>query len=173
MSGLDPKLINNDVKKAVDGYLEGSYLTIVILLVILVIYLVWTRRSEHNTMPTTTMRAQQQDTVHVSSGLGGAAQIIQSEIGDIRDRIGESMAGGVPATLTSAVDPMSAIMPGSPAWQVLNNPVMGCMNRDLEASADYQAYQLAASRQKEGFTDGSGVGGGVNDPALARAMNGY
>jgi hypothetical protein len=157
------------VVEPANRYLGGSYLTVVIVLLILVIYLWWTRRSEHNTMPTTTMRAQQQDTVHVSSGLGGAAQIIQGEIVDLRERVGESMAGGVPAALTSAVDPMSAIMPGSPAWQVLNNPAMGCMNRDLEASADYQAYQLAASRQKEGM---DGVGGGVNDQALRQAMNG-
>lgn len=160
------------VKKVADDYILPYAFTIIVVLLILVIYLWWTRGSVENygTMPTATMRAQQQDDTRVGSSLGGAGPIIAGDLQSLRNQIvAESMDGG-PAVVTSAIDPSSSAMPGSPAWQVLNSPAFACNSRDLNASADYLAYQQAAARSAEGFA--SGVGGGLSDAEARQILTG-
>ncbi len=159
-------------KKAADDYILPYAFTIIVVLLLLVIYLWWTRGSVENygTMPTSTMRAIQQETVNVGGSIGGAGPIIAGDLQDLRNQIiAESMDGG-PAVVTSAIDPSSSAMPGSPAWQVLNSPAFACNSRDLNASADYLAYQQAAARSAEGFA--SGVGAGLSDAEARKILTG-
>lgn len=171
----DPLLSNTP--KSFQDWFNGSILpysfSIMVLLVIVLIYLIWTRRSE-SFMPTATMMAQNQETVNVGGSVGGLTPQLNYVIGGLQSEVGalsgaEHMAGGVPA-VTAVTDPASALMPGSPSWVVLNNPSFACNSRDLEASADYRAYQVANMGKAEGMT--SGVSSGFSEEQARLAMQG-
>lgn len=175
MSGSGKDAILNaapdSVKDFHDKYIAPYAFSLILGLVLIVLWLWWSgRSSEHATMPTSTFYMQQQDTVPVGGSGGGAFPLIQARIDGIDAAVGlpEGMDGDAPgAVITSAVDPSSALMPGSPSWQVLNSPAYNCSGRDLTASMDYRGYQMA-NMKSEGATGSRGL----DDATVRTIMNG-
>ena len=129
------------VQKAYKENIAPYAFSILLVLILVILYMWWTRRSE-GFNPTQTMAATAMDQLYVGNTAPDTTRVNQWAA-DVNAAISgmEGMDGT--GVVTASTDPASALMPGSPSWVVLNNPSFACNGRDLTASADYRAYQQA------------------------------
>lgn len=149
------------------GTVQPYGFSILLVLVLVILYMWWTRRSE-GFNPTQTMAAVGQDQLYVGNTAPDTARV-NAWAADVNSAISglEGMEGT--GVVTASTDPASALMPGSPSWVVLNNPSFACNSRDLTASADYRAYQAA---NIGGPGESMTVSGGFTEQQAVAAMSG-
>lgn len=151
------------------GTVQPYGFSILLVFVLVILYMWWTRRSE-GFNPTQTMYATGNDQLYVGDTAPDTTRVnawAATINAAVNDRGVEGMDGN--GVVTATTDPASALMPGSPSWVVLNNPSFACNSRDLTASADYRAYQQA---NIGGPGESMTVSGGFTEQQAVAAMSG-